>query len=43
MQRLEHILIKVTEEEKEKIKQKAEQEGMTMSGFIRYLILKRGK
>lgn len=40
MQRKEHIIIKVTELEKQKIKEKAEKECLTISAYIRQKLCK---
>lgn len=41
MKREEYILIKVTTEEKKIITEKAKKEGLPVSSYIRYEILKR--
>ena len=42
MKREEVIAVTVSKEEKEKIQQRAEQEGLTMSAYIRFKLINKG-
>ena len=41
MKRLETVIVKLTREEKLLLKEKAEKEGLTMAGYIRFKLLRR--